>query len=35
MARAALSELRALADRLGEADLASAARARLTQLENR
>ena len=34
-ARAALSELHALADRQGESDLASAARARLTQLENR
>ena len=34
-ARAALSELRALADRQGEADLACAAHARLTQLETR
>ena len=34
-ARATLSELRARADRQGEADLASAARARLTPLENR
>ena len=34
-ARAALSELRALADRQGESDLATAARARPTLLENR
>lgn len=34
-ARTALSQLRALADQQGESDLASAARARLTFLENR